>query len=496
MKKWMMTIAASAVCFFALQTSDAQASPRFALLDNVLKGAVDAADQTVGSVSDSVNQTLDGATGALEQTVNGTLNQTQQLVQETVDTAGQTAGGLLEPVTQPTVDTVNQVVDTVEQVVKDGTVITNKVADVPLQALPETTGALNGKAADPVGTLIQETGQAVKAVEQTVKNTTQHAGSVVGGVSGVVEGTREIVETVVHQTVKPIANPGGGGTPPVPAIPTPIPMPTKPVPAPVIPAPPASGQTPDGGEPGSTASGKQEAGSGGQHAVNPESGDASVAAPINNLSSTVVGLVVDDDRQPVLTPVLSQTQPEIEADAASAAESVQNVSIATVEPIDLDIPMEEAETSDLVQPGTPIDKGSLIPNDSILRESMIGRRDPVQPTPTLGQEAPDQAQLTEADAPVKTLPMPLLPRQDRRPLVPQIVGILGENAPNRTASGSSSQGGAGSGSSPLPIAQLYTGYAPTALAPLYRLKHASNTEGSQWINAPPFSPPKQAPFLT
>ncbi|OWR28972.1 hypothetical protein CDO73_16335 [Saccharibacillus sp. O23] len=499
MKKWMIATAASALWLLGFQTQDLQASSRPALLDNVLKGAVDAVDQTVGGVSDSVNQTVNGATGALEQTVNGTLNQTQQIVQETMDTAGQAAGGLLEPVTTPTADTIGQVVDTAKQTVQGGTVIANEAVEIPLQTLPQATGALNGKAADPVGTLIQETAQAVNAAEQTVRSAAQQAGGTVNGAGAIVEGAGKAVGNVVKETVKAvqetteavgetveetvpaIPKPGGGGTPVVPT--TPI----KPVPsAPETnPANPGDGNAAAGG--GDSASGS--ASPGGSDVSPDEQRNADAFSGISGQDSV-------SRRTESAIPALPEEE-RVPAEAART-ESAQNVSIATVELNGLN-EEDTATDADLAAaieasgPGTPTDSPDANDRESLVF-GPIALGDPIDSAQR--DIAPGDDRIQGGTQPEQALP-PLAPREGRQPFAPAVAGVLTENAPTRAAPGSSSQGGSGfGGGSPLPIAQLYAGYSPTAAAPVYRLKHGSDREGSQWINAPPFSPPKQAPFLT
>lgn len=501
MKKWMIATAASAVWLLGLQTQYTEASSRPALLDNVLKGAVDAVDQTVGGVSDSVNQTVNSATNALEQTVNGTLNQTQQIVQETVDPARQAADGLLEPVTTPTADTVGQVVDLTKQAVKGGTVIANEAMDIPLQTLPQATGALNGKAADPVGTLIRETTQAVTAAEQTVGGAAQQVGETVQGAGAIVEGTGKTVGSVVDKTLKavretteaasetveetvpPIPKPGGGETPVVPT-------------TPIKPTPSAPETNPANPGNGNAAAGDGDSASG---SANAAVSDVSPGKqpPIDLLSGTdgqAAGYRPAENPLPALP---GETRMPGET---GRTETAENVSIATV---DLSVIEEEnaADTADSTEGAAADSSQPLMLTDSVPSDASdpaprgfapIGSIDPAAQR----DSAPAGEQMQAAAQPKEELP-PLAPREGRPPFAPAAAGVLIENAPTRAAPGSASQSGSSfGGGSPLPIAQLYAGYSPTAAAPVYRLKYGSDREGSQWINAPPFSPPKQAPFLT
>jgi len=510
-KRRMLAIVLAASWILVFQTHSAEAKFAPGLLDNVLKGAVDVVDQTVGGVSDSVNQTVSGATSALEQTVSGTLNQTQQAVQDTLDVAGKAAGGLLEPVTTPTADSAGSVVNTVEQVVKDANIIVNETVDIPLNTVPQVTGALNGKAADPVGTLLEETGQTVKAVEQTVKNTTENVGSIVESVGPVTEGAGntvgEVVETVadtVKETVKPITRPGsGGGTPSLPTVPI---VPTNP--GTQTPTPSQSDKEPgkgNGQEPGS-----------GQHPSAPTTG-TETTAPIPTTTessgrtgesdegrttvnpSEVAGQAVHVQEAQrivageVLIPDLPENQPSLTEEPST--EPNQSVSIAGYGRDDAEELSLDAQPADMTSERLPdlsaAEVFGVFPNEKAAdTSSRDGGAAQIRENNT--PSATSSAELAE---PKGKQAAPLAPREGRQPQAPVVPGLLSEGSPTRGNSGST-QGGSGFAGPQPPIAQLYTGFMPTVSDPLYRLKATSDTEGSQWINAPPFSPPKQAPFLT
>lgn len=520
MKRRMLAIVLAASWILVFQTRSAEAEFAPGLLDNVLKGAVDVVDQTVGGVSDSVNQTVNGATNALEQTVNGTLNQTQQAVQDTLDATGQAAGGLLEPVTTPTADSVGSAVNTVEQVVKDTNAIVNETVDIPLNTVPQATGALNGKAADPVGTLLKETGQIVKAVDQTVKNTTGNVGSIVESVGPVTEGTGNTVGEVVEavtETVKPITQPGsGGGTPSLPAIPVVPAQPTNPgtqIPIPSVPdKEPGKG---DGQEPGS-----------GQHPATPATGsDTTVSAPTTTESSggtgasegiqtstanpsrpdgtpgTAAGQVVHiQEAQRIVAgevppPVLPENRPSVNEQPLKKPN--QSVSIAgygldDAEELSLD-EQPAGVTSEPLPDVSALAVSGMLPGEKVAgASSRDGAVTQVRENKT--RSAVSSSELAE---PRNKEAAPLAPREGRQPQAPVLPGLLSEGSPTRgTSPSGSSQGGSGFAGPQPPIAQLYAGFMPAVPDSSYRLKAISDTEGSQWINAPPFSPPKQAPFLT
>jgi len=504
-KRRMLAIVLAASWILVFQTHSAEAKFAPGLLDNVLKGAVDVVDQTVGGVSDSVNQTVSGATNALEQTVSGTLNQTQQTVQDTLDVTGKAAGGLLEPVTTPTADSAGSVVNTVEQVVKDANVIVNETADIPLNTVPQVTGALNGKAADPVGTLLEETGQTVKAVDQTVKNATENVGSIVQSVGPVTEGAGntvgEVVETVadtVKETVKPITRPGsGGGTPSLPTVPI---VPTNPgtqTPTPSQPdkepgkgngQEPVSGQHPSapttGTETTTESSGRTGASDEGRTTANP-SEVSGQAVHVQEAQSIVAG--------EVLIPVLPENQPSLTEEPST--EPNQSVSIDGYGRDDAEGLSLDAQPADMTSKRLPdlsaAEVFGVFPNEKAAdTSSRDGGTAQIRENNT--PSATSSAELAE---PKGKQAAPLAPREGRQPQAPVVPGLLSEGSPTRGASGPS-QGGSGFAGPQPPIAQLYAGFMPTVSDPLYRLKATSDTEGNQWINAPPFSPPKNAPFLT
>lgn len=514
MRKWIMTICLSMAGFFIFQTPDVQARSTPVLLDHVLKGAVDAVDQTVGGVSDSVNQTVNGVTGTLEQTVNGTLTQTQQAVRETLDTTGEAAGGLLMPVTQPTADTVEQVVNTVEQVVQDTNGLVRESVDIPMNTLPQVTEALNGKAADPVGTLLEETGQVVKTVDRTVQNAVEQAGQVVGSVGEVTEGVGGTVGGIVQKTtgavqeaVKPVTDPGGG-KPVVPVSPTPT--------APTTPKPPVPVQPPQvddqDQDPGDTPAGQTPA------VPAPPSRTADPVAP----NGSSVFTQPDSNSQPVTEVIAPSQQPAtsavvVDVDRPANAESgTPNVPVMP--------DAAQADNSLAVAPGqevtasaarlTDVPDPAPKPSSAAAAAGMTGEEptfsdpeteletvgeDPANPSAAnaaLGKAAdPSNADLESAPQTGTEAAQPLAKRAGRANLPPALPGLLTDSAPARGVSGSP-QGGSGSAGPQPPIAQLHTGFDPVAATTLYRLKAVSDTEGSQWINAPPFSPPKQAPFLT
>ena len=514
MKRRMLAIVLAASWILVFHTHSAEAKFAPGLLDNVLKGAVDVVDQTVGGVSDSVNQTVSGATNALEQTVSGTLNQTQQAVQDTLDVTGKAAGGLLEPVTTPTADSAGSVVNTVEQVVKDANVIVNETVDIPLNTVPQATGALNGKAADPVGTLLEETGQTVKAVDQTVKNATENVGSIVQSVGPVTEGAGntvgEVVETVadtVKETVKPITRPGsGGGTPSLPTVPIVPTQPTNPgtqTPTPSQPdkepgkgngQEPVSGQHPSAPMTGTEttvpisttteSSGRTGASNEGRTTVNP-SEVAGQAVHVQEAQRIVAG--------EVLNPVLPENQHSLTEEPST--EPNQSVSIAgygrdDAEELSLDAQPADM-TSERLSDESAAEVFGVFPNEKAAdTSSRDGGAAQIRENNT-----PSATSSAEFAEPKGKQAAPLAPREGRQPQAPVVPGLLSEGSPTRGASGPS-QGGSGFAGPQPPIAQLYTGFMPTVSDPLYRLKATSDTEGNQWINAPPFSPPKNAPFLT
>ncbi|MEJ8303675.1 hypothetical protein [Saccharibacillus sacchari] len=496
MKRKMLAIAVAASCLFAVQTQNAEAKSYPALLDNVLKGAVDAVDQTVVGVSDSVNHTVNGATGALEQTVSGTLNQTQQVVQDTLNATGQAAGGLLEPVTAPTANSVDNVVNTVDQVVKDANVIVNESVDIPLNTLPQVTGAVNGKAADPVGTLLEETGQTIKAVEQTVKNTTGNASGIVESVESVTEGTGTVIGGVVETVTEPVKEAVKPVTP-KPSVPPIVPVKPKPTLPEKEPGKSESG-TPVG-EP--TTSSPNDSTAAAQTPVPEKSSGVSsdASASQGGAQAALIGQVVNvessatADSEPASFP--ENPEKTAQASAEPTAEPEPIVSAAGYALKDVEESVTESQdtasasnvSADIAEDGT-----DGLPANAATSEADSDRRQ----TSGNGNSA-----LSASDSPglepteKAAQKSPLAPREGRQPQAPIVPGLLSENAPARGSSGSSQSGSGSAGPQP-PIAQLYTGFVPAIFDSSSRLKSTSDTEGSQWINAPPFSPPKQAPFLT
>jgi len=511
MRKWMMTICLSAAGFFIFQPPDAQARSTPVLLDHVLKGAADAVDQTVGGVSDSVNQTVNGVTGTLEQTVNGTLTQTQQAVRETLDTTGEAAGGLLMPVTQPTADTVEQVVHTVEQVVQDTNGLVRESVDIPMNTLPQVTEVLNGKAADPVGTLLEETGQVVKTVDRTVQNAVEQAGQAVGSVGAVTEGVGGTVGGIVQKTtdavqeaVKPVTDPGGG-KPVVPVSPTAPPTPKPPVPV----QPPQINDQ----DPGDTSAG--------QTPTAPAAPPTRTADPVAPNSSSAF-TQPDSNPQPVAEVIAPSQQPATSAGVvnvdrpANAESGTPNVPVmpdAAQADNDLAVAPQQEVTASAARL-TDVPDSAPKPSSAAAAAGMTGEEptfsDPETELETVGEDPANSSAANAAaedaadpsDADLESAPQtgteaaqPLAKRAGRANLPPALPGLLTDSAAARGVSGSP-QGGSGSAGPQPPIAQLHTGFDPVTATTLYRLKAVSDTEGSQWINAPPFSPPKQAPFLT
>ncbi|CAM3410081.1 MULTISPECIES: hypothetical protein [Saccharibacillus] len=515
MRKWIMTICLSAAGFFIFQPPDVQARSTPVLLDHVLKGAVDAVDQTVGGVSDSVNQTVNGVTGTLEQTVNGTLTQTQQAVRETLDTTGEAAGGLLMPVTQPTADTVEQVVHTVEQVVQDTNGLVRESVDIPMNTLPQVTEALNGKAADPVGTLLEETGQVVKTVDRTVQNAVEQAGQVVGSVGEVTEGVGGTVGGIVQKTtdavqeaVKPVTDPGGG-KPVVPVSPTAPPTPTPKPPVPVQP-PKVNDQDPGDMSAGQTPTAPAAPP---ERTADPVAPNSSSAFTQPDSNSQPVTEVIAPSQQPATSAVVVEVERPANAESGmpnvpvmpDAAQADNSLAVAPGQ----EVTASAARLTDVSDPA-PAPKQDSGTNaagmtgeeptfsDPETELETVGE-DPANPSAAnaaLGKAAdPSNADLESATQTGTEAAQPLAKRAGRANLPPAPPGLLTDSAPARGVSGSP-QGGSGSAGPQPPIAQLHTGFDPVAATKLYRLKAVSDTEGSQWINAPPFSPPKQAPFLT
>jgi len=197
----------------------------------------------------------------------------------------------------------------------------------------------------------------------------------------------------------------------------------------------------------------------------------------------------------VLVPVLPENQPSA-TEQQPLTEPNQSVSIAgygldDAEKLSLD-KQPVGMTSELLPDPSALEVGSIFPNEeSTVRSSRDGGVTQVREnnTPSATSSAEELVE------PKGKHGAPLAPREGRQPQAPVVPGLLSEGSPTRGASGSS-QGGSGFAGPQPPIAQLYTGFMPVASDSLYRLKATSDTEGSQWINAPPFSPPKQAPFLT
>ncbi|MCQ4086969.1 hypothetical protein [Saccharibacillus sp. JS10] len=486
MKKRMIAIAVAASCVFAFQPQDAQAKYTPALLDNVLKGAVDVVDQTVGGVSDSVQQTVNGTTNVLEHTVSGTLNQTQQAVTDTLDATGKAAGGLLEPVTTPTANSVNEVVNTVDQVVKDTNVVVKETVDIPVRTVPQVTGALNGKAADPVGTLLEETGQTVKAVEQTVKNSTKSVGTVVESVGGVTQGTGQVVDGVVEtvkETVKETAKPIIKPDIPTPSVPTLPPItPIKPTPS--VPGE-GNGNQPDIVKPQPTPTSDLAI----KSPILSESLPSNAMTPVT--SNSVPGQVVEQGNEDpiVFGEVLNPSLPENVLSDTKELEQESNplVTPAGYDSVEAAEFNEEAENASL--------ESEAIDNVFLLNEET----GTVSTDERTVQENSNVRAVQETAVTIDRLntedAAPLAPKEGRQPQIPVMPGVLSENVPTRGTSGTMQSGSGSAGSQP-PIAQLYAGFMPMVTDSFYRLKVSSDTEGSQWINAPPFSPPKQAPFLT
>ncbi|MDO3408958.1 hypothetical protein QWJ34_04185 [Saccharibacillus sp. CPCC 101409] len=480
MKRWTIAIGILSALVLTFDKQDVQAKSSPALLDNVLKGAADAVDHTVGGVSDSVNQTVGGATNALEQTVNGTLNQTDQAVQGTFDQAGQAAGGLLSPVTEPAAGTVGSVLNTVEGVVSGTSGIVNESVDIPLNAIPEVTGVVNGKAADPVGTLVKETQQAVKEVEKTAGNAAANAASVAEGTGKVVDGVKKTVENVVKETRKTVDKT-------VEALPKPGVSPSEP-PAVSQPKPPAA---PKPEVKASEASERHESSPQREADSQPAPGEPSPSqAQPEAAAPAVRGQAVKTEPS---APQAESNPPAEPSDSTKAAPKPSEAAANTVRIQTVPQSQDSAEAA-----AQPINDGAGQPlrsaGQAVSERPETAREAAVDAEPANAAAQIDKPAVTPG-VKAASEPEPLAPREGRQTLPPPVPALLADAAQSRTVSGPT-QGGSGSPAPQVPIAHLYTGFSAAGRQPMYRLKTFSDNGGSQWINAPPFSPPKQAPFLT